>query len=203
MGTLAAEFSLADAIFSRVQGRVLAILFGEPDRAFPITEIIQNARSGRGAVQRELEKLTAAGILENVISGRRKLYQADRKCPIFAELHSIVLKTLGMIEPLRKALGPYRSKIKLAFVYGSVAKRRDTAKSDIDVLILADDLAYADVYSALQKAEKVLRRPVNPNIITERDWKRKVAEKSTFVLKILGQPKLFIFGNEDELNRAR
>lgn len=203
MGKGAAQFSLGDALFSRVQARVLAILFGQPDRALAITEIIRRAGSGRGAVQRELEKLTAAGILEKVVSGSRKLYRADKQCPIFAELHSIVVKTFGMIEPLQKALGSYRSKIKVAFVYGSVAKGNDTAKSDIDVLLLADDLAYSDVYSALQKAEKILGRPINPNIVTERDWKRKVTDKGTFVSKIVGQPKLFIFGSSDELSRAR
>lgn len=199
MGIQVAKFGLADALFSRVQARVLAIIFTQPDRAFAITEIIQRAGSGRGAVQRELKKLTTAGILQKVVSGSRKLYQADKECPIFNELHSIVLKTFGMLEPLQKALSSYRPKIKVAFVYGSVAKGDDTAKSDIDVLLLANELAYSEVYSALQKAEKLLGRPVNPNIITERDWKRKVADKSTFVSKILGQPKLFIFGSDDDL----
>jgi predicted nucleotidyltransferase len=199
MGTNPISSNLAGALFSRVQSRVLGILFGRPDQEFQLTEIISRAGSGRGAVQRELEKLTDVGIVATAAYGNRKLYHANRESPVFNELHQLVLKTVGIVDPLREALTPYRQSIKSAFVYGSIAKGKDTANSDIDVMIIADGLAYSEVFSALQKAEKDLARPVNPNLMAAGDWVRKARNKSSFVSRIFNQPKLFVFGNEDEL----
>jgi predicted nucleotidyltransferase len=199
MGTNPVPSNLSAALFSRVQSRVLGILFGQPDQQFQLTEIISRAGSGRGAVQRELEKLTEVGIVATAAYGNRKLYHANRESPVFQELHQLILKTVGIVDPLREALTAYRQSIKSAFVYGSIAKGKDTAKSDIDVMIIGEGLVYSEVYSVLQQAEKHLARPVNPNLMTSNDWVRKVKAKSSFVTKILTQPKLFVFGNEDEL----
>ena len=190
---------LAGALFSRVQLRVLSLLLGQPDRVFHASEIIRLAGSGSGAVQRELEQLGAVGILTVTLSGNRKLYQTNRQSPIFEELHGLIMKTVGLVEPLRKALKPFAEAIEVAFVYGSVATGRDTAKSDIDLMIVGTELSYSPVYAALQKAEKTLLRSVNPNLITPGEWKRKHAEKGSFVRKISEQPKLFVLGSQHEL----
>ena len=203
MGTNINPSNLSGALFSRVQSRVLSILFGQPDQEFQLTEIISRAGSGRGAVQRELEKLTTVGIVATEAFGSRKLYHANRESPIFHELYQLILKTVGVLGPLREALMEYRPSIKSAFVYGSLAKGSDTAKSDIDVMIIGDGLAYSDVYSALEKAEKTLARPVSPNLMATREWLKKLKGKSPFVTKIMDQPKLFVFGTEDELRALK
>jgi predicted nucleotidyltransferase len=203
MGTNPIRSNLSGALFSRVQSRVLGILFGRPDQEFQLTEIISRAASGRGAVQRELEKLTEVGIVATAAYGNRKLYHANRESPVFNELHQLVLKTVGIVDPLREALTPYRQSIASAFVYGSIAKGKDTAKSDIDVMIIGEGLAYSEVFSALQKAEKDLARPINPNLMAVGEWVRKAKGKSAFVTRIFNQPKLFVFGNEDELRALK
>jgi len=199
MGTTLSPSNLSGALFSRVQSRVLGIVFGQPDQEFQLSEIISRAGSGRGAVQRELEKLTNAGIVATVAYGNRKLYRANRQSPVFNELHQLVLKTVGIVEPLRNALVAYRHSIRAAFVYGSIAKGKDKAKSDIDLMIVGDNLSYSDVYSSLQKAESVLARQVNPDLISVGDWVRLVKNKSSFITRISSQPRLFVVGNEDEL----
>jgi len=203
MGTNPISSNLAGALFSRVQSRVLGIIFGQPDQEFQLTEIISRAGSGRGAVQRELEKLTEVGIVATAAYGNRKLYHANRKSPVFNELHQLVLKTVGIVDPLREALTPYRQSITFAFIYGSIARGNDTAKSDIDVMIIGEGLVYSEVFSALQMAEKDIARPVNPNLMTAGDWAKKVKVKSPFITKILSQPKLFVFGTEDELRALK
>ncbi len=203
MGTNAISSNLSGALFSRVQARVLSILFVDPDQDFPITEIISRADSGRGAVQRELEKLTNVGIVAVTLQGSRRLYHANRTSPIFSELHQLILKTVGIVGPIRDALAPYQPSINCAFVYGSVAKGDETAKSDIDLMIIGDDLAYSEIFAALQAAEKILARPINPNLTTAEEWGRKIRNRSSFTTKILNQPKLFIFGTEDELRGIR
>jgi hypothetical protein len=143
---------MADALFPRVRQRVLAILYGNPDRSFFASELMALAQSGRGAVQRELGDLTAAGLLTVTSQGNQKHYQANQSAPIFAELRSLILKTFGLADVLRNALAPLAGDIAAAFVFGSVAKQRDTASSDIDVMIVSDSLGYAEVFGALEPA---------------------------------------------------
>jgi predicted nucleotidyltransferase len=194
-----AAHGLAGALFSKVQLNVLGLILGQPDRPFAISEIIRLAESGSGAVQRELEKLTAAGIVTTQVIGARKFYQANRQSPIFTELHGLVLKTVGLVEPLQKALKPYQPKIDVAFVYGSVAKGTDTAKSDIDLMIIGDEISYSEVFLALHNAEKSLQRPIHPNLMTVDDWRKRRASKSAFVTRIAEQPKMFVLGTDHEL----
>ena len=199
MGTIVSQGGLASALFSSVQLRVLSLLFARPDKEFQLTELIKLARSGRGAVQRELEKLSKAGIVEVSSRENRKTYRANRLSPIFDELHGLIIKTVGLLEPIRNALRKFRSDVTVAFVYGSVAKGTDTARSDIDLTIIGTDLDYPSIYAALQKVETILHRPVNPNLITVDEWKRRINEDNSFVTAILRQPKLFVVGSEREL----
>lgn len=197
------ESGLARALFPQARLRVLSLLYGQPERQFYASEIIRLAGSGSGAVQRELIKLTKAGILATTASGNRKVYHVNRQSPIFEEIQALILKTEGLVGPLRKALKPYSSKIQVAFVYGSVAKGTDTANSDIDLMIIGKDLSYSEVYSALQKAEKVLLRPVNPNLMDVGEWRSKLAHKNPFLTKIAQGRNLFIIGTKDELQAIR
>src|SRR5688572_5556598 len=142
MGTVVSQGGLASALFSSVQLRVLSLLFARPDKEFQLTELIKLARSGRGAVQRELEKLSKAGIVEVSSRENRKTYRANRLSPIFDELHGLIIKTVGLLEPIRNALRKFCSDVTVAFVYGSVAKGTDTARSDIDLTIIGTDLDY-------------------------------------------------------------
>lgn len=199
MGKRSAAQGLGTALFPRVRLRVLSVLFGEPERAFSISEIIRMAASGNGAVARELDRLRAA----NLITVRGKLYQVNRHSPIFNELRMMLLKTIGLVEPLRSALKPLESKIDFAFIFGSVAKGLDTATSDIDLMIVSDDVAYGEVFKAVQKAEKLLRRTVSPQMLTAEEWRQKRKEKGSFVSKIADQPRLFVFGSDDDRERAR
>lgn len=191
--------NLSDALFSNVQQRVLALIFGHPERSFYISEIVRNVHSGTGAVERELARLEQSGLVSVERIGNQKHYKANRESPIFEELRGIVLKTVGLADPLRQSLAQYIHKIKAAFIYGSVAKRADTTRSDIDLMVIGDDLTYTDLYEGLEKAEQVLRRPVNPTFLSVDEWRRKLSTKDSFIAKINAQPKLFIVGSEADL----
>jgi len=191
--------SLADALFSSTQQRVLAYLFGQPERSFFATELIGLAGGGSGAVQRELASLAQSGLVTVTRIGTQKHYQANPASPIHAELCSIARKTVGLAEPLREALAPLAKRIAAAFVFGSVAKRSDTAASDIDVLVLSDSVDYADAFAALQTAEAKLGRTVNPTVYTPADWRKKHRNGNAFVTKVAAQPKLFLIGTEEAL----
>jgi predicted nucleotidyltransferase len=191
--------SISNALFSKVQQRVLALIFGHPERSFYTSEIVRRVRSGTGAVERELSRLQRSGLVSVERIGNQKHFRANRESPVFGELQSLVVKTVGLTEPLRKALEPYCDRIKTAFVFGSVAKGSDTAESDIDVMLIGDELDYSGLYTALQKAESILQRKVNPLFVSPQDWRRKVSQEGSFINKISAQSKLFIFGSEGDV----
>lgn len=191
--------TLSDALFSKAQRRVLGLLFGHAERSFYANEIVRAARAGVGAVQRELESLAAAGLVTVSRVGNQKHYQANRAAPIFEELRAIVLKTFGVADVLRQGLLPISSKATVAFVYGSVAKGTDTAKSDIDVMVIGEDLAYPEVYSALMPVEAQLARKINPSIYSYEDVRLKLKKGNAFLTRIMAQPKIFLIGSERDL----
>lgn len=193
------ECSVADALFSGLQQRLLAVLFGQPDRSFYGNELLRLTGTGRGALQRELEKLVSADLVTVTPVGNQKHYQANAAAPIFAELRGIVMKTLGLADVLRTALNAVSDRIELAFVFGSVAKGTDIATSDIDLMVVTETLTYADLFEGLAAAEQVLGRKVNPTLYTSAALAEKVRTENSFVLRVLSQPKIFLIGAEDEL----
>lgn len=187
------------ALFTKTQRQVLGLLFGNPDRTYYINEIVRMAEVGIGTVQRELEKLTAAGLLTVRKVGNQKHYQANRKSPIFQELRGIVLKTFGVADELRRALAPFSERIVVAFVYGSIAKGADTASSDIDLMVISSDLGYPEVISAFADAEATLGRAVNPTLYSPAEIRRKLAEDNSFLKRVVEQEKVFLIGSDDDL----
>jgi predicted nucleotidyltransferase len=190
---------LAGALFSPVQQRVLGLLFGQPGRRFQSAELIRLAQSGTGAVHRQLSRLEAAGWVNVTRVGNQKHYQANADCPAFTELQGLIAKTVGLVEPLRRALGPMVDRIDAAFVYGSIAKGTDSASSDIDLLVISDHVGYPELFTALQSVESTLGRSVNPNVMTPREWRAKRQEMDSFVARIAAQPRMFVVGAEDDI----
>lgn len=190
---------MGEVLFSATQRKVLALLFGSPGRRYYGKEIISLSACGTGAVQRELEKLVAAGLVFTSKEGKQRYYSANPRNVIFNELRSIIFKTFGLAEPVRAALQPFAKTIRFAFVYGSVAKREDTAESDIDLLIVADGVHYADLRSQLTKAEQIVGRPINPSLYSSEEFAAKIKSESAFVKRVVKQPKIMIAGNMDDL----
>lgn len=191
--------SLADALFTKTQQRVLGLLFGEPERNFYASELIRTARTGSGAAQRELARLENSGLVVGRRIGRQRHYQANAGSPLFAELCSIVRKTVGLAEPLRTALRPLFPAIHAAFVYGSVARGRDRSSSDIDLMVISDTLHYAEVFGALGPPSRSLGRPVNPTVYTRAEFAKRIRAKNSFLTRVLDQPKLWVVGSEHDL----
>lgn len=198
--TLSEPSTIADALFPKVRQRVLAVLFGTPDRSFYANELIALAQSGTGAVQRELAGLSNAGLLTVSKQGNQKHYQANTSAPIFAELRGLVLKTMGLADVLRTALAPLAGQIDGAFVYGSVARQQDTAQSDVDVLIVSNTLGYGEVFGALEGATVALGRKVNPTLYSVTDWARRLDSDNAFATRVWQQPKIWLIGNEAQLH---
>jgi predicted nucleotidyltransferase len=191
--------SLGDALFSGTRQRVLGLLFGNPGRSYYARELIRLAAGGAGAVQRELERLSQSGLVTVRSIGNQKHYQANPASPVFAELCAVARKSFALADPLREALMPLASRIDAAFVYGSVARREDTAASDVDLMVIADKLSYSELLEALGPLAETIGRRVNPTVMSRREWTKRVTTRSAFASRLMTQPKIWLIGNEDVL----
>lgn len=188
--------TIADALFGKTQQRVLGLLYGNPDENYHANEIVRRACIGKGSVMRELETLRAAGLLTCENRGNQTLYQANHQSPVYAELAGLVRKTFGIADVIRHALSPVAAKISRAFIYGSIAKNEAAATSDIDLMLIGDNLQYSEVMELLASAEKDLGRTINPTLYTPQDLAGKIAAGNAFVIRVLEQPKINVIGNE-------
>lgn len=186
---------MADALFTSTQQRVLGFLFGQPDRSFFVTELVALVDSGRGAVQRELERLARSGLVVVSKVGNQKHYQANDESPVFAELRSIVNKTVGLQEPLRAALDQIADRISLAIIYGSIAKGIEKATSDVDLLMVADTLTLEEVYTVLAPVEKVLNRRINPTLYTSKEFRHRREANNTLLSRVLDGQTVTLIGS--------
>jgi predicted nucleotidyltransferase len=193
--------SVADALFGATQQRVLALLFGQPRRAYLQKEVIDLAGAGSGAVQRELSRLVASGLVSVREAAGRKLYQANASAPVFRELRAIVAKTSGIADAVRNALAPHADRIALALLYGSVAKGRATASSDVDVLLVSDELTLEEALAWLAPVERRVGLAVRPTLYTRDEFARRRRAGNPFVTKVLAGEHRVLVGSLDEAAR--
>ena len=191
----------ADALFTKTQQRVLAVLFGQSQRSFYANELIGLAQSGSGAVQRELARLEASGLVTVHRIGNQKHYQANRDAPIFEELRGIVLKTFGAADVLRNALAPLWPLVDVAFIYGSLARGSEHAGSDVDLMVIGLLPSNAELLEALLPARVQLGRVVNPTLYTSDEFAQRVRDGKSFIMRVLEHPKIFVKGAEHDILR--
>jgi uncharacterized protein len=196
MGARVASTDLGSALFGKTRRAVLGLLYARPDEPFYLRQITREVQAGQGAVQRELQRLLDAGLLTREARGREVHYRANRTCPIFAELHGLVLKTVGLADVLRAALTPLKDDIRLAVVYGSQAAGTFTAASDIDLLVVGsvDEVA---LHKAVAEAETQLARTVNYTLLTPREFTHRRRERGGVLARVLTGPMISILGSPD------
>jgi predicted nucleotidyltransferase len=192
---------LADLLFGRTRGAVLALLYGRADQSFYTRQIAREVNASVGAVQRELENLSKVGIIIRTSVGSQVFYQANRGVPVFREMQAMVNKTIGVFSFLRSALHPLAKQIVVAFVYGSVAREEETAQSDVD-LIVVGKAPLDEVLTRLSAIEKSIGRPINPTVYSVAEFKSKLASGNHFLTGVLKGQKVFLLGDEDELRKV-
>jgi len=200
MGTKTQNASLDSALFGKARRAVLALLYSHPDEAFYLRQLIRAAGAGQGAVQREVKRLSDAGIVRRTVRGHQVYYQADRRCPVFRELKSLAVKTAGVGDVLRAALAPLAERIRVAFIYGSLARAEARRASDVDLLVVGN-VSFGEIVSALHAAQVALRREVNPTVYSPAEFQAKSAARHHFLTSVLRDKKIFLAGDNHELAR--
>ena len=204
LSTIVLEMSttsgLADLLFGRTRGAILALLYGQSDQSFYTRQIAREVDSSVGAVQRELENLSKVGLIVRNSIGSQVFYQANRNAPIFQEMRALLNKTIGVFSVLRSALQSLSKQIVVAFVYGSMAREQETAQSDVDLLVVGK-ATLDDILSRLSTVEKRVGRPINPTVYSVAEFKSKLANGNHFLNAVLKGQKVFLLGDEDELRK--
>lgn len=200
MGTKSEASGLSATLFGKTRRAIFSLLFTHADEAFYLRQLVRAAGVGLGAVQRELNQLTEAGIIRRSVRGRQVYFQANPDCPIFEELKNLVTKTAGVADVLKAALAPLADRIRIALIYGSVARGKEKRASDVDLLVVGD-AAFSEIVSALAAAQQTLRREVNPTVYPPGEFTSKLAAGHHFLKTITKNERLFLIGDERELAR--
>jgi len=190
--------SLAGFLLGRTRAAVLSELLLHPDTALHVRALARATGANAGSLHRELRGLADVGVLSREEVGRQVLYRANLACPVFPELRSLLKKTSGLADVLRDALAPLGGKVKVAFVYGSVAHGTESANSDIDLMVLGS-VGFADLARALAAAQASLGREINPTIMSQREFARRQAEREAFTASVVAGPRIWVKGNNDDI----
>jgi predicted nucleotidyltransferase len=192
--------NLTSLLFGAYRRDVLALLLLHPETSLHVREIARATGKAPGTLLRELNRLADAGVLIRKRVGNQVHFQADAGCAIYEDLRNLLKKTVGVVDVLREALAPLADKIQAAFVYGSVARGNERARSDLDLMIIGE-AKFADVVQALGYAQEALRREINPNLYPVRELRRKLAAGEPFLERIVADRKLFVIGGDDDLGK--
>lgn len=198
MGTTKTRSSTASLLFGNVRTAVLALLFGHTDRDYYLREIVRATGAGQGAVQRELGRLVLAGVVSRTRRGRQVYYRANADAPIFAELRSLVAKTAGVVDVIRRRLESLTDEVDVAFVYGSVARASEAPESDVDLFVIGD-ISPSAVYEALWPAREELGREIDARVFSPREVRARLQNEDHFIRSVMSEAKLFVIGDADAL----
>jgi predicted nucleotidyltransferase len=188
------------ALFGRTKRKMLAMFYMHPERTFYLRQIVRGLGIGQGSVQRELARLTGAGLLVRTVVGSQVHYQANMSSPVFGELKALMVKSAGAADLLREALAPLADRVKVAFLYGSLARGGGGPDSDVDVMVVGK-ATFGEVVSALQPAQAAIGREVNPSVYSAAEFAGKLRAGHHFLSSVIHTPKVFLAGTEYELNR--
>jgi len=189
---------LAEILSSKIRAEIFRNLFGVSGANLHLREIERRTGFAVGTVQQEIKKLLRLDIITRIKDGNRVYYKANAEHPLYADIKKLVLKTIGLADILKNALA-VEKKIKVAFVFGSIARQVEKAHSDIDLMVIGE-ISLRKLTALLGDSANKIGREINPHIQTESEFIKRKKAKDHFLKQVLESPKIFIIGNEDELS---
>ena len=187
---------LVQVVSSRVKAEIFRLLFGLRQPELHLREIVRQSGLSLGTVQQELKGLAAAGIVKARRDGNRVCFSANPDHPVHRELSALVLKTNGLAGVLAKALQD--KAVNLAFVFGSIARGETRAESDVDLMLIGS-VGLRRLTALLSGVAEIVGREINPHILTPDEFCERKKNRDHFITSVLASPRIFVKGNEDEL----
>lgn len=191
--------SVSDLLFpNQYRRKVLARLFMNPHVSLHLRELARVTGASAGTLKKELDALTAVGLLHLQRVGNQSQFRANTEHPVYPELLALIRKTTGLHDVLAQAFAPLGGEVELAFVFGSVASATDTTHSDVDVMVIGE-ATFGQVVSALFEAQQTLGREINPKVMTRLEWRQKQIEGDAFVSEVIEKPTIAVVGTFHEI----
>jgi predicted nucleotidyltransferase len=200
MSTKQQTQGLLEALFGKTRRSILALLFSHTEESFHLRKVLRLAGVSPGAGQRELKRLSEAGVILRTVKENQVLFQANPRCPIFDEMKSLITKTAGVVDVLREALITLGGRLSLALLYGSVAQGKAGKDSDIDLLVIGD-VSFEEVVERVSRAQENLRREINPMVMSLEECRNRLSDREHFLGAILKSPFIPVIGDPRELVR--
>ncbi len=190
--------AILDALFPDIRAKILAATLSRPDKDWYLTELAMHLGTQPSSLQREIDALSKAGILEQRRDGRRVYFKADTRSPVYPDLRDLFAKTAGLVPLLQHELEVFGERIQLAFLYGSIARSEEDAGSDVDLMIVGT-VGLSDLIPSLRLAERSVGRPVNPTVYSSTEFGQKARGLDHFLSTVLRGARQFVKGSENEL----
>jgi hypothetical protein len=193
---------IAQALFTPAQQKLLGLMFVRVNDGFHLNEIMRLTGLGSASAQRELRRLHDSGLIVSERIGNVRRFRPNKDSLVYAELSSLVRKTFGLVSVLNSALSPLGSGLNVAFVYGVTGSEQEASDDKVELLLVGDNISYGELLLRLPVAERILRRKINPDLYTLSDFRRRLRERQQFLVNVLQEPKVFVWGDENDLNDA-
>jgi len=190
-----------DALFPLIRQELLTATLLSPDKWWYMSELASHLKTSLSSLQRELNSLSASGVLERKQDGRRTYYKARKDSPVFGDLRDLFFKTAGIVPALESELTRFDDKIRWAAIYGSIARGEEGAQSDIDLLVVGE-IATRDLLPVLRRLERRFGREVNVKRYSEKEFRDKMRAGDHFVKSVLKGEVVSLIGSPDELEAA-
>ncbi len=188
---------LSEILSSNIRADIFRLLFGVTERELHMREIERRSSYAIGSIQSELKKLLRLDLVIKRKDGNRTYYRANKNHPLFLDIQRLVLKTVGLVDILYNELKNSR-KILIVFVFGSIARQKEMAESDVDLFVIGE-LGLRKLTGLLSGVSDKIGREINSHVFTLKEFKKRSAQSDHFVSRVLEEPKIFVLGNENEL----
>ena len=188
---------LAEILSSKIRAEIFRLLFGTSAEELHMREIERRSGFAIGTIQTELKKLLRLDLVKNRKDGNRLYYRANKEHPLYFDIRSLVLKTIGLVDILKNALRQ-DSDISIAFVFGSIALHEETAGSDVDLMVIGK-LGLRKLTGMLSGMSEQIGREINPYVLSVNEFVKRKTNREHFITQVLEAPKIFIIGNANDL----
>ena len=188
--------TLSGILSSRVRAEIFRLLFGLNEKELHMREMERQAALSLGTIRQDLQKLVKLDLVKARRDGNRLYYRANTDHPVFPEIRNLVLKTAGLVEVIKSALD--REGIEVAFIFGSLARSKERAESDVDLMVIGT-IGLRSLSSRLAGVSEQIGREINPHALSIEEFRRRKQNGNHFLSNVIESPKLFIIGSENDL----
>jgi predicted nucleotidyltransferase len=186
---------------SKARQRLLAYYFTNPAARHHLRDLATRLSVDPSNLSRELRRLERDGLFRSEVSGRQKYFRLNREYPLFREVRSIVAKTIGAAPLMAQTLKTL-ARIEEAYLFGSFARNRQDASSDIDLLVIGTPPGET-LAEAMRKLERRLGREVNYTVLSRREFESRRARKDAFLENVWHNKRVSLIAPHEKTHAAQ